>query len=81
MEKAKLVITCANCNNEGHYARDCSEPRKTGKRGCKNCGNDGHIAKECPEPQNMDNVTCKECNESQLPSPTLHHPHTVDVAC
>jgi hypothetical protein len=45
MEKEKVTITCANCNNEGHRARDCGEPRKSGNRGCKNCGQEGHIAK------------------------------------
>lgn len=41
MEKEKPTITCANCNNEGHRARDCAEPRKSNKRECKNCGKEG----------------------------------------
>jgi len=64
VEKEKTVIMCANCNNKGHRARDCTEPRKTGKRGCKNCGQEGHIAKECPEPPNPENVECKNCGTS-----------------
>ena len=45
----KDAITCANCNNEGHRARDCPEPRKTSRgKGCRNCGQEGHIACNCP---------------------------------
>lgn len=65
-ERASTAIMCANCSNEGHYARDCAEPRKTGKKGCRNCGDESHIAKECPEPRNPDNVTCRNCDQGEM---------------
>lgn len=70
----KVAITCANCNNEGHRARDCPEPRKASRgKGCRNCGQEGHISKECPEPPNPDNVECKNCNKSMQAQNTSHH--------
>lgn len=68
----KAAIMCANCNNEGHRARDCPEPRKTSRgKGCRNCGQEGHISKECPEPPNLDNVECKNCNKSEFRTPLI----------
>lgn len=62
-EASKIIIACANCSNEGHRARDCVEPRKSGKKGCRNCGNEDHIAKDCTEPRDLSDVECKNCNE------------------
>ena len=61
------MITCAVCNEEGHYARDCIKERKKPGRACKNCGEEGHIAKECDKPRSAENVECKNCGESMLP--------------
>jgi hypothetical protein len=68
-EVEKTVISCANCNEEGHRARDCLQARKEprGPRACKNCGSTEHIAKECPEPPNPENVECRNCGESMSP--------------
>lgn len=38
LERKKTVITCANCNEEGHYARDCTQERKKLGKECRNCG-------------------------------------------
>lgn len=66
MEKdIKIKIMCANCDEEGHRARDCPNPRKSRGGGCKNCGQEGHIAKECPEPRSTEGVECKNCGESK----------------
>lgn len=37
---------CNNCNQMGHYARDCKEPRK--KIRCAMCGSEGHKEVRCP---------------------------------
>ena len=68
VEREKVVISCANCNEEGHRSRDCKQDRKQdrGPRTCKNCGSEEHLAKECPEPPNPENVECRNCGESML---------------
>ena len=53
-------LKCRNCDNEGHFARDCKEERKEGfvlktkpakePRKCRNCNEAGHFIKECPKP-------------------------------
>lgn len=65
----KVLITCSNCNEEGHRMRDCPADRKVrgGARTCKNCGEEGHISKECEKPRSAENVECKNCMQSMLP--------------
>ncbi len=39
---------CANCQAEGHLARDCPKPKvEVSKRLCYECGKPGHMAKDC----------------------------------
>ncbi|XP_043064201.1 uncharacterized protein LOC122320112 [Drosophila ficusphila] len=39
---------CFNCNSKGHWARDCSKPkRKPGS--CYGCGDEGHLMAQCPK--------------------------------
>ena len=41
-------IRCANCNAEGHVAKECTKARvDAGKRLCYECGKPGHMAKDC----------------------------------
>ncbi len=41
-------IRCANCNAEGHMAKECTKARvDAGKRLCYECGKPGHIARDC----------------------------------
>ncbi len=41
-------IRCANCNAEGHGARECTKPKvDADKRLCYECGKPGHVARDC----------------------------------
>ncbi|XP_073818120.1 uncharacterized protein [Musca autumnalis] len=43
---AKLDVRCYNCNSEGHYAADCSKPRRQPGT-CYACGGDDHTVARC----------------------------------
>ena len=41
-------VRCADCQAEGHVARDCQKPRvEMNKRLCYECGKPGHVARDC----------------------------------
>jgi hypothetical protein len=45
---------------EGHRAKECTEPRKLI---CRNCDEEGHTSKECPKPRDYSRVKCSNCQE------------------
>lgn len=41
---------CRNCDQMGHFSKDCPEPKDWSKVKCNNCGEMGHTIKRCKKP-------------------------------
>ena len=68
-----------SCNGEGHFSKDCPEPKQMGG-GCFNCGEEGHNKADCPNPR-KDNRECFNCGEvghskADCPNPKVDRPFT-----
>lgn len=76
----RVEVKCVNCNEPGHRARDCTQPRRD-RYGCRNCGyvngscvtvstdpsrSSEHKAAECDKPRSAEGVECKRCGESEF---------------
>lgn len=63
-------MSCRNCNEMGHFARDCPHPKKPVEATCYNCNQSGHLARDCPAPPSAESTNrlasqvCYTCNQT-----------------
>ena len=56
------LLTTNSCGQEGHFVRDCPEPKKNSGE-CYNCGQTGHNKADCPNErvERAFTGTCRIC--------------------
>ena len=47
-------VLCRNCDEKGHYAKECPKPKDWSKVQCRLCNEMGHGAGRCPNPPKDD---------------------------
>ena len=52
-KEEKKEPVCYNCQEPGHMAYNCPNPRKQRAFICYNCNQEGHMARNCPEERRM----------------------------
>lgn len=57
----KSQPACYNCNEVGHFTKECTKPKKPDSRVCYNCQEPGHVSSECSKENRDKNVTCNKC--------------------
>jgi len=63
---------CYNCNETGHFAMDCSKPKR--ERGsCFKCGQFGHLASQCSTPKEDVNYVAQEQRKDDDVRRTIEH--------
>jgi hypothetical protein len=64
---SSFAPVCNNCQEPGHYFKDCPQPKR---RNCRRCYSEGrvdemttHLIEECPYPRSDAQTQCRECRQ------------------